>query len=176
MHFIFINLIVLISSIMNPVNENKGVMPILVTSNGFVDNGPIPAKYTCQGENINPNIIIEEYPPRTKSLVLIVEDPDAPGATFDHWVLYNIMPTKEIKEKSAPGLQGQNGKGTNGYTGPCPPSGVHHYHFKVYALDAMLSIKAGAPKSTIDRAMNGHIIGYGEITGTYQKTNTTGKQ
>jgi Raf kinase inhibitor-like YbhB/YbcL family protein len=170
MQFIFINLLVFISSFMAGPKATNGVMPMMITSNAFTDNGAIPVKYTCQGENINPNLIIEEYPPKTKSLVLIVDDPDAPGAVFDHWVLYNIMPTKEIKENSAPGLQGQNGKGTTGYTGPCPPTGKHTYHFKIYALDNMLSIKAGAPKSTIDRAMNGHIIGFGEITGTYQKS------
>jgi Raf kinase inhibitor-like YbhB/YbcL family protein len=177
MTYLFISLITFLTSILPGPKNTNGVMPMLISSNSFVNNGDIPVKYTCQGENINPNLIIEEYPPKTKSLVVIMDDPDAPDKPFDHWILYNIMPTKMINEKSAPGLEGKNSKGTIGYTGPCPPTGKHHYHFQVYALDMMISVKAGAPRSSVERGMLNHIIGYGEMTGLYQKTAaSTGKQ
>src|SRR5882672_9711576 len=94
-----------------------------ISSPAFSNNGSIPMKYTCEGNDINPPLAIKNIPPGTKSLTLIVDDPDAPKGTFDHWVIWNINPTESISENSAPGTQGKNGMGANAYKGPCPPTG-----------------------------------------------------
>jgi hypothetical protein len=140
-----------------------------ITSAAFSNNSYIPSKYTCEGEGINPPLDIKDIPDGTKSLALIVDDPDAPHGTFDHWIMWNIAPTGKIKEDSAPGKQGLNGKKEKKYYGPCPPSGTHHYHFKVFALDAEFELPEDADKSALLKAMEGHIIGRGEIVGLYKK-------
>jgi len=140
-----------------------------VNSTAFEQLGGIPARYSCEGQNINPPISVGGIPPATKSLVLIVDDPDAPNGTFDHWIVWNVPPGKVIAENSIPGIQGTNGEGQIGYKGPCPPSGTHRYFFKVYALDANLDLKAGADKKMVERAMKAHVLAYGELIGTYQK-------
>ena len=142
---------------------------LTVKSPSFDNNKMIPAKYTCKEANINPVIQIDGIPAEAKSLALIVDDPDAPKGTFDHWVMWNIPPKDQINENSAPGTQGKNGKGENKYTGPCPPSGTHHYHFKVYALDTKLDLKAGSDKIALMDAMNGHILTQGELVGLFKK-------
>ncbi len=139
-----------------------------ITSPAFAQNGFIPDKYSCHGENTNPALAINGIPKDTKSLALIVDDPDAPRGTFDHWVLWNIPVAQTIEANSQPGVAGKNGAGQNAYTGPCPPSGTHHYHFKVYALDTMLDIKAGADKKTVEDAMKGHILAEGELVGLFK--------
>ena len=119
-------------------------------STAFDANGLIPAKYTCDGEDISPPLIWDEVPKGTKSIVLIVDDPDAPGRTFVHWVIYDIpatvrqLPEKIAAVKALPngGVQGTNDFGKLGYGGPCPPSGIHRYFFKLYALDQELSLPA----------------------------------
>ena len=141
-----------------------------VASPAFEDNSPIPPKYTCQGENINPPISIEHIPADTKSLVLIVDDPDAPGGNFDHWIVWNILPTETILENTIPGTEGKNDYGINHYKGPCPPSGTHRYFFKVYALDTMLDLKSGNDKKTVEKAMQQHILASGELIGLYKKS------
>jgi hypothetical protein len=130
----------------------------------------IPSKYTCDGDNINPPLTIKNIPKQTKSLALIVDDPDAPSGTFDHWITWNIPPVETIGENSAPGSHGRNGSGRNGYMGPCPPSGTHHYHFKVYALDTKLTLQEGANKKQLENAMKGYILAMGELIGLYKKT------
>ncbi len=142
---------------------------LTIKSPAFSNNGPIPTKYACDGSNISPELQISEIPEGTKSLVLIVDDPDAPKGTFDHWVMWNIPVKDKIAENSAPGTQGKNGKGENKYTGPCPPSGTHHYHFKVYALDTKLDIAANSDKKAVLKAIEGHIVASGELVGTYKK-------
>jgi len=142
---------------------------VTVQSTAFSSNGFIPAKYTCSGSNINPPISIKDIPAGTKSLALILDDPDAPKGTFVHWVMWNIPVQNRIEENSAPGIQGKNGKGENSYTGPCPPSGTHRYHFKVYALDTKLDLPASTDKDGLIRAMAGHALGMGELTGLYKK-------
>jgi Raf kinase inhibitor-like YbhB/YbcL family protein len=146
---------------------------VSVHSPSFIYNGPIPLKYTCEGENINPEIDIAELPEETKSMALIVDDPDAPNGTFVHWVMWNIPPVKVIRENSSPGIEGKNGKMENKYQGPCPPSGVHHYHFHIYALDSELNLDPNTDKSKLVKAMNGHILGTGELIGTYTKQSNT---
>src|ERR1051326_390288 len=130
------NLIILIMAI--AVETTK----LTIGSTAFVSNGFIPEKYTCDGQNINPPIAIKNIPSGTKSLAVIVEDPDAPGGTFVHWIIWNLKPQETIfEESSANGIEGKNSFGYKKYDGPCPPSGTHHYHFKVYALDTLLSLK-----------------------------------
>jgi len=143
--------------------------PLIVESPAFANNELIPAKYTCVGSNINPTLVITDIPYGTKSLALIVDDPDAPHGTFDHWVMWNIPAVGVIDENSAPGIQGKNGKGENKYMGPCPPSGTHHYHFKVYALDIKLKLPAGADKNALLKAMDKHILASGELIGLFKK-------
>jgi Raf kinase inhibitor-like YbhB/YbcL family protein len=147
---------------------------LTLKSKVFEDNAMIPAKYTCDGENIIPSLEISGIPPETKSLVLIMDDPDAPMGTFVHWVKWNIpTTTSEIKENTEPsGISGKGGSGKLTYIGPCPPSGVHHYHFKLYALDTTLSLPEGSNKQKVEQAMNGHIINQAELIGLYKKQNT----
>lgn len=135
----------------------------------FSHNGHIPPRYTCEGENINPPLKVENVPGGTKSLALIVEDPDAPRRVFDHWLLWNISPNEAIAEGSNPGISGTNGFGNTGYGGPCPPSGVHRYFFRVFALDDELELLAGANKEELLEAMKEHIIASAELMGVYQK-------
>jgi Raf kinase inhibitor-like YbhB/YbcL family protein len=102
-------------------------------------------------------------------MVLIVDDPDAPGGVFDHWTVWNIPPTEVIGEGTVPGITAKNSRGEPRYTGPCPPSGTHRYFFKVYALDAMLELDEGADKKMVEQALHNHVIAYGELIGLFQK-------
>jgi Raf kinase inhibitor-like YbhB/YbcL family protein len=140
-----------------------------VRSVAFTHGGYIPPKYTCEGENVNPPLEISDLPENTRSLALIVEDPDAPRGVYDHWVAWNIPPSEAIGENSRPGTSGKNSFGNTGYGGPCPPSGSHRYFFKVYALDGDLNIQAGSDKKTLQDAMKGHVLGSGELMGHYRK-------
>ena len=140
-----------------------------LSSSEFEHEGYIPVKYTCQGENINPPISIEGIPKETKSLALVMEDPDAPGGIFDHWAVWNIRPTKTIKEDSMPGRIAKNSIGDYSYTGPCPPSGTHRYFFKIYALDTLLDLEKDVDKKMLEQAVQGHILAYGELMGLYRK-------
>jgi len=142
---------------------------LTVKSPVFEERGLIPALYTCDGLNINPPLVIGDIPHETQSLALIVDDPDAPHGTFVHWIMWNIPPTALIDENSAPGREGKNGLMKNRYFGPCPQSGAHHYHFKVYALDAMLDLRDNTGKGELLRAMDGHVLAEGELTGIYQR-------
>ena len=147
---------------------NREVIPL--SSSAFQNMGDIPSQYTCEGKSINPPLTIGAVPADTKSLVLIIDDPDADKGVFDHWVVYNIPPAiKAIAENSKPGTQGKNGKGESAYTGPCPPTGKHHYYIKVYAIDRMLDLKGGASKKDVQSAIDGHILGEGELVGMYEK-------
>ena len=140
-----------------------------VRSVAFTHDGYIPPRYTCEGENVNPPLEITDLPENTRSLALIVEDPDAPRGIYDHWIAWNIPPNEAIGENSRPGISGKNSFGNTGYGGPCPPSGSHRYFFKVYALDSDLSIQAGSDKKTLQEAMRDHVLGSGELMGHYQK-------
>ncbi len=140
-----------------------------LTSPAFENNKFIPKKYTCQGKDINPALIIENIPKEAKSLVLIVDDPDAPGGTWLHWTVYDIPIISEIKENTKPGKQGMNDFGKKNYGGPCPPSGTHHYFFKIYALDKELGLKEGIDLASLEKAMEGHILDKAELIGLYKK-------
>lgn len=143
-----------------------------ITSATFENNQPIPSKYTCDGNNINPPLGFEDIPDGAKSLVLIVDDPDAPGKTFVHWTAWNIDPaTTEVPEGKTPegATQGLTDFGEVGYGGPCPPSGTHRYFFKLYALDTTLDIPYTARKEDIEKAIEGHTIATAELIGTYSR-------
>lgn len=146
------------------------ISQLQVSSPAFKANDFIPARYSCEGKNINPPLIVKDIPTDAKSLALILDDPDAPNGGFVHWVMWNFIPSSTIDENSAPGTQGKNGRGDAKYTGPCPPSGVHHYHFKIYALNIKLDLKANAGKPELEAAMKGHILATGELIGLYKKT------
>jgi len=143
---------------------------LIIGSTAFASRDFIPLKYSCEGENISPPVTVANIPTGTKSLALIVDDPDAPGGTHDHWIVWNIPPIETIGENTIPGTVGKNSSGRLKYDGPCPPSGVHRYYFKVYALDTMLGIKAGSDKKTLENAMKNHILGEGELIGLYKKS------
>jgi Raf kinase inhibitor-like YbhB/YbcL family protein len=140
-----------------------------ITSTAFENNDFIPAKYTCDGDNINPPLNIEGIPNNSKSLVLIVDDPDAPMGIFVHWVVWNIPVTTKINENSVPGNEGLNSARRNSYIGPCPPSGTHRYFFKFYALDTRLDINKNSTKQDAEKAMKDSIIAKGEIIGLYKR-------
>lgn len=144
--------------------------PLVVTSPVFSNNEIIPSKYTCIGPDINPAITITDIPDGTKSLALIIDDPNAANGTFVHWVMWDIPVTGKINENSAPGVQGKNGKGENKYMGPCPDSGTHHYNFKIYALDTKLDLHASSDKNMLLRAMDKHILASGGLIGLFNKT------
>ena len=135
----------------------------------FSNNGHIPPLYTCEGKNINPPLKVENVPDGTKTLAIIVEDPDAPRGTFDHWVVWNISPNEAIAENSNSGINGTNSFGKTGYGGPCPPSGEHRYFFKVFALDSELDLLAGSTKEELLDVMKGHVLASTELMGVYQK-------
>nr|MDO8132980.1 YbhB/YbcL family Raf kinase inhibitor-like protein [Candidatus Njordarchaeum guaymaensis] len=140
-----------------------------MTSPAFENKGSIPSKYTCDGRDVNPPLKIEDIPKETQSLVLIVDDPDAPAGTFDHWIVWNIPPTERIEENSVPGTEGLNDLRKHSYGGPCPPSGTHRYFFKVYALDTKLSLNPNSRKRDLEKAMTGHILAKGELIGLYRR-------
>ncbi len=144
-----------------------------ITSPVFGHNETIPRAYTCQGEDTNPPLEISGVPEGAQSLVLIMDDPDAPSRTWDHWVVFNIPVSGaalSIGEHSVPGTQGWNSFGRVEYGGPCPPSGTHRYFFKIYALDNRLSVRARARKQEVERAMQGHILDQAQLIGLYKKS------
>ena len=155
--------------------ENKKTGILIISSHAFENGGIIPSKYTCSGEDINPPLQVTEIPEGTKTLAIIVEDPDAPKGTFDHWLTWNIPPENPVEENRTPGISGTNGAGKTGYYGPCPPSGYHRYYFYVFALDSSLDLKAGANKKALKAAMEPHILAKGSLMGRYQKIGKAGE-
>ena len=140
-----------------------------LSSPAFENNTSIPLKFTCQGEGINPPLVIENIPENTKSLALIIDDPDAPGGTFVHWVVYDIPVIGCIRENSVLGKQGSNDGGGLNFVSPCPPSGIHRYFFKIYALDKVFNWDEGISKPSLESAMLSHILEQAELIGLYKK-------
>jgi Raf kinase inhibitor-like YbhB/YbcL family protein len=144
---------------------------LTVTSSSFPANGNIPAKYTCQGQQVSPPLQVTGIPSGAKSLALILHDPDAGPKGFTHWVVYNLPTNGKISEDFKGAEQALNGAKRAGYIGMCPPSGVHHYHFMVYALDKDLTLdKSKTDKAALEKAMAGHILAQGDLVGLYEKS------
>ena len=151
-------------------------MTLQLTTPAFKPGADIPAQCTCDGSDTSPALSWNTPPERTQSFALVVEDPDAPGRTWVHWVLYDLPATeRELPEGVPPegrlpsgARQGRNDFGTIGYGGPCPPPGSgHRYYFKLYALDRTLELRAGATRAQLDRSMRGHILAHAELLGRY---------
>ena len=152
-----------------------------LSSTSFRHNQPVPAKFTCEGQDVSPALKWENAPAGTKSFALICDDPDAPAGTWVHWVIWGIpatatgLPENVAKTESVPALgaaQGENSWPRLGYSGPCPPPGhgVHHYHFKVYALDMEKpALQPRATKQQLEEGMRGHVLAMAELVGTYQR-------
>lgn len=181
--FVFVCLITILGLRFDMVQKRKETSVILkrgdnvmqLASSVFEHNGRIPNVYTCSGRDVNPPLTISDVPQAAKSLVLIVDDPDAPGGTWVHWVVYNISPSVgQIAENSVPedGLEGYSSFGKAEYGGPCPPPGIaHHYHFRLYALDvALVFDKADrVNKELVEQEMKDHIIVQSELIGVFSK-------
>lgn len=152
--------------------SNDANSSLRLTSQAFGDGAQIPVKYTCKGQNVNPPLGIAGVPAATKSLALIVHDPDAVGGDFVHWLLLNFpVSAQAIADNSVPAgaTQGQNDSGRNQYMGPCPPggTGTHRYMFELYALDKTLGLKSGANRDQLQKAMEGHIVAQHTLTGLF---------
>lgn len=147
------------------------VVQMKVQSSAFQQGQAIPRRYTCDGEDLSPPLSFSEVPAATKSLAIVMDDPDAPMGTFDHWIAWNIQPsTRELGEGARVERQGRNGFGVTQYRGPCPPRGpAHRYFFKVYALDTMLDLPVGSTKERLEGAMEGHVLARGELMGMYKR-------
>ena len=150
---------------------------LTLTSSAFRNGGAIPERYTCSGQNESPELTWTGVPHGTRSLALILDDPDAPMGTFTHWVAYNLSPTTKGLPEGVPasasvgeGEQGINGRGTTGYTGPCPPSGKpHHYYFRLFALDERLPLNGGATAHQVEDVLEGHVLASAELIGAFQR-------
>jgi len=143
---------------------------LTITSPNFTENGMIPSKYTCEGESTSPALHITGLPTNTKTLAIVLHDPDAQReGGFTHWVAFNIDPVADIPEKFTGGIQAMNGANKPGYIGPCPPTGTHHYHFTIYAVDSKLNLESTAGKAELEKALVGHILAKGELVGLYKK-------
>jgi Raf kinase inhibitor-like YbhB/YbcL family protein len=147
--------------------------PFKLRSSAFDAGEPIPTRFSCDGKGISPPLAWSGVPKHAKSLALIVTDPDAPGGTFVHWVLYDLPADKHtLAAGAAPvsaGHSGINSRSRTGYTALCPPSGTHHYHFRLYALDTQLHGRKSLTKQKLLQAMQGHIISKTELIGTYRR-------
>lgn len=150
--------------------DNISTSTMKISSDAFLNNGALPAKFTADGEKINPRLMIDGVPQAARSLMLVVDDPDAPSGTFTHWTVWNIDPAvAEIAENSVPAgaVQGITSDGEPGYVPPAPPSGTHRYYFKIYALDTKLDLRESAGISELMSAVKGHIVDKAELMGSY---------
>lgn len=159
-------------------SKDNNMEKISISADGFKEGDTIPDEFTCKGKDISPSLSWEGIPAGTKSISLIMDDPDAPGGTFVHWVLYNIPGQTLMLPKGIPhnktladgSMQGMTDFGRAGYGGPCPPPGKpHRYYFKVYALDIKLDLPPGVSKNQLENAMKGHVLARGELMGKYQR-------
>jgi hypothetical protein len=154
-------------------------MALEITSSAFQAGAAIPTRYTCDGEDISPPLAWSGVPAASQSLALLVEDPDAPGGNWVHWIVFNLPAETTQLPENVPagqniallpgGAQGQNSYRNLGYGGPCPPSGTHRYFFRLYALDAVLELQPGVTRAQLQRAMQGHVLAEGELMGTYSR-------
>ena len=141
-----------------------------LTSTAFDEGASIPVRYTCKGDDLSPPLAIAHVPAGAKSLMLIVDDPDAPRGTWDHWLLFNIDPaTTHVADTTAPGDQGRNSWGNTRYQGPCPPAGTHRYIFTLYALDIRLTLPPRPDKAALYAAAKGHVLANTVLMGRFRK-------
>ena len=143
-----------------------------LSSPDFSEGEIIPERFTCDGKDVSPTLKINGVPKEAKSLVLIVNDPDAPGGNFTHWLMWNVVPdVTEIVANRAPSeaVQGVNDFGKSKYSGPCPPPGMHRYYFKLYALDTTLDLPPTSKRKAVDSAIKGHIIAEATLIGRYAR-------
>lgn len=158
-------------------DEEQTPMTFDITSAAFDATQTIPDRYTCTSDDVSPPLTFTGHPDNTASIALIVDDPDAPGSTWVHWVVMDLpgdtamIPEAVTSNGDLPGnaLQGQNSWGRSDYGGPCPPSGEHRYYFKAYALDTQLDLDASATKADVETAMDGHILAQAQLMGIYQQ-------
>jgi Raf kinase inhibitor-like YbhB/YbcL family protein len=166
------------SVLLSASRARAGSSELSIQSASFIANGPIPVTYTCAGDDKSPAVAWSGVPVATKSMALVVRDPDAPMGSYVHWVLYNLpanvtglpagLPTTATLDNGA--VQGVSSSGTSGYHGPCPPPGAtHHYHFRLYALDVELSLAAGANADEVEQAIKGHVLASADLVGTYAR-------
>lgn len=139
---------------------------VTIKSPAFNDGDPIPRQYTCDGENAPPPLWFRGAPARARTLAIVLDDSDAPGGLFTHWIVWNIPPNAQTVMD---GIQGTNDFGKTGYGGPCPPGGEHHYVFHLFALDQPLSLLPSSKRADVDAAMRGHVVGEGALTGRYRR-------
>jgi Raf kinase inhibitor-like YbhB/YbcL family protein len=148
-------------------------MPDFTLTSGAFENGQdISRRHSCEGEDLSPPLRWTDVPGGTRSLALIVDDPDAPGGTFTHWLAWAIEPgSGELAEGESAPIEGQNDFGTVGYRGPCPPPGhgPHRYFWRLHAIDVELELEAGAGKPDLERAISGHVLGVAELIGRYER-------
>ncbi len=160
-----------------PAEPERVVKDMELTSNAFANGESVPARHSCDGEDISPSLEWSQPPQNTQSFTLICDDPDAPRGTWVHWVVFNlpsetrVLPEGVTSESGLPAgsLHGKNNWGDTEYGGPCPPGGTHRYYFKLYALDTTLDLKTGAGKSDVLHAMDGHVLAQAELMGTYER-------
>ena len=166
----------LLAASTNVTPSAEAELPMQLSSTRFTDGGPIPPDYTCDGHDVSPPLAWSDVPPATKGFTLIVDNPDAPKGVFVHWLVYNLPGStrglsEAVTHESLPGgaAEGTNDQGRVGYAGPCPPKGLHHYHFKLYALDGPLTGLTNPSKADLERAMATHVLAQAELVGVYQK-------
>jgi Raf kinase inhibitor-like YbhB/YbcL family protein len=161
----------------NPSPTQEAPMALTLSSSAFAPGKSIPDEFSCKGRNISPALAWTGAPANTASFAVILDDPDAPSGTFTHWVIYNIpAASQSLAQGVAPqptfddgAAQGRNSGNRQYYEGPCPPSGTHHYYFRLYALDTRLDLPPGATVDQLRKAMQGHILAQGELMGTFSK-------
>lgn len=152
---------------MTELQPKSAIAALNISSTAFEEGELIPEKYTCDGKNISPPLQIDLIPDGAKSLALIADDPDAPSGTWVHWVVWNIPSVTKLAEGEVYGEVGVNDFHENNYSGPCPPSGIHRYYFKFYALDELLDIPMNTTKSGLENIISDHILASGELMGRY---------
>jgi Raf kinase inhibitor-like YbhB/YbcL family protein len=176
--YVVIGILVGLATLCVAQHPKAGRSSMQLTSTAFTNGAQIPLEFSCDGRNVSPELSWSGAPPGTKSFVLIMHDPDAPiSGGFTHWLVYNMPANVERIPENVPnqdqlpggGIQGKNGSGKYGYTGPCPPSGTHRYYFKLYALDVILNPSVGSNKEALELAMRGHILAEAELMGRYKR-------
>lgn len=172
------SIILLVGCQSSSIDNSTGNKTIQLKSTAFKDGDKIPERYTCDGQDLSLPLTVNSIPDQARSLAVTIEDPDAPGGVFDHWLIWNVdsttttlpedIPPQGKIERPIHAVQGKNSFGVIGYRGPCPPKGQNHqYQLTVYALDRKLDVKAGARKPTLKETMEGHVLASDELVGTY---------